>query len=120
MVYNNLETTDVCPAMKISTTCIKHSLQDERTSLQNRLLALQKEVNRIQRDNSVTKVNSTVTLGSIMLQTESIEEDKQILNEKVTESKKKRIDSQKLFQTKDTELATLKYTLSAANSAKFN
>ena len=117
MVYNNLETTDVCPVMKISTTCIKHSLQEERTSLQNRLLALQKEVNRIQRDNSVTKVNSTITLGNIILQTESIEEDKQTLNEKIIELKKKRNDSQKLFQTKDTELATLKYTLS---SAKFN
>ena len=119
MVYNNLKTTDVCPVMKISTTCIKHSLQEERTSLQNRLLALQKEENRIQRDNSVTKVNSTITLGNIMLQTESIEEDKQILNEKVIELKKKSNDSQKLFQTKDTELATLKYTLSSA-SAKFN
>jgi hypothetical protein len=111
MVYNNSETTDVCPAMKISTTFIKHSLQEERTSLQNRLLALQKEVNRIQRDNSVTKVNSTITLGNMVLQIESIEEDKQIWNEKVIDLKKKRNDSQKLFQTKDTELATLKYTL---------
>jgi hypothetical protein len=110
MVYNNSETTDECPAMKISTTCIKHSLQEERTSLHNRLMALQKEVNRIQRDNSVTKVNSTITMGNMILQIESIEEDKQILNEKVIGLKKKRNDSQKLFQTKDTELATLKYT----------
>ena len=117
MVYNDLETTDVCPVMKISPTCRKHSLQEERTFLQNRLLALQKEVNRIQRDNSVTKVNSIITLGNIILQTESIEEDKQIWNEKIIELKKKRVDSQKLFHTKDTELATLRYTLS---SAKFN
>ena len=92
-------------------------MQEERTSLQNRLPALQKEVNRIQRDNSVAKVNSIITLGNIVLQTESIEEDKQILNEKVIELKKIRNDSEKLFQTKDTELATLEYALS---SAKFN
>jgi hypothetical protein len=113
MVYNNnSETTEECP-MKISTadSIKQHSSQEERISLQNRLLALQKVVNRIQRDNSVTKVNSTITLGNMRLQIESIEEDKQILNEKVIDLKKKRNDSQKVFQTKDTELATLKYTL---------
>ncbi|MGK3741029.1 MAG: hypothetical protein ACI90V_007879 [Bacillariaceae sp.] len=113
MVYNNnSETTEECP-MKISTadSIKQNSSQEERISLQNRLLALQKVVNRIQRDNSVTKVNSTITLGNMRLQIESIEEDKQILNEKVIDLKKKRNDSQKVFQTKDTELATLKYTL---------
>ena len=80
---------------------------EERITLENRLLAMQKEFNKIQKDNLILKMKSTIALGQMKLQVESIQEDKQFLIEKFIDLKKKVEVSEQSLKVKNAELATL-------------
>jgi len=81
--------------------------REERISLENRVSALQKGLSKIQKDNSILKMKAVMTMGSMRLQIESLEEDKQFLVEKCIDLKKKMKVSQQDYNLKQTELATL-------------
>ena len=82
-------------------------IHEERISLENRLVAMQEELTKVQKENSIMKMKSTIALGQTRLQVESIQEDKQFLGEKYFELKKKVEVSEQSLNLKDNELATL-------------
>jgi fructose-1,6-bisphosphatase len=81
--------------------------REERITLENRLLGMQKELNKVQKDNLILKMKSTIALGQMRLQVESIQEDKQFLIEKFIDLKKKVEVSEQSLKLKNAELATL-------------
>jgi len=89
---------------------IEMDLREERITLKTRVFALQTRLSQIQKDNSILKMKATMTLGSMQLQLESLEEDKQFLIEKCVDLKKKMKLSQQDFKLKQAELSTLQST----------
>mmetsp|Transcript_31167 Transcript_31167/g.73451 ORF Transcript_31167/g.73451 Transcript_31167/m.73451 type:complete len:133 (+) Transcript_31167:140-538(+) len=81
---------------------------EKRIAAEHRLLELQKDLNRIRKDNSMLKLKSMITLGGMQLEIESIQEDKQFLMQKRFELNKKLHASEETIRLKDEELATLR------------
>ena len=75
--------------------------------LENRLLSMQNGLNQIKIENSILKMKSTITLGNMRLQLESLQEDNNFLCEKCVYLKKKFKVSQQSLRLKEAELATL-------------
>jgi len=81
--------------------------REEQITLENRLLTMQKEFNKVQKDNLILKMKSTIALGQMKLQVESIQEDKHFFIEKFIDLKKKVEVSEQSLKVKNAELATL-------------
>jgi len=94
--------------------CPDVDIREDKISLQNRLLAVQKELNKVQKENSILKMKSAITLGQMRLHFESIQEDNKFLIEKCFDLKKKIEVSKQSFKSKKNELATLQSTIQDA------
>ena len=81
--------------------------REERILLEDQLVAMQEVLNKVQKENYIMKMKSTITLGQMMLNIESIQEDNQFLLEKYNELKKKVDVSEKSLNLKNNELETL-------------
>lgn len=82
-------------------------LGEERLSIENRLVAMQKGLNEVQKDNSILKMKSAITLGQMRLKVDSIQEDNQFLIEKCLDLKKKVEVSEQSLNLKQIEFAKL-------------
>ena len=82
-------------------------LREERLLIENRLFAVEKGLNEVQKENSILKMKSTITLGQLRLKVESIQEDNRFLIEKCFDLKKKVEVSEQSLHLKETEFARL-------------
>jgi len=89
-------------------------LCEERLLIENRLFAMQKGLNKVQKDNSILKMKSAITLGQMRLKFESIQEDNQFLIEKCFDLKKKVEVSEQSLNLKETEFAKLQSMIQEA------
>lgn len=83
-------------------------LREEQTRLEKRVMELQEEAHQIQTDNSVMKMKATLTLGSMKLEIDSLEEDRNCLIEKLFAAHTKLRESKNDLAIKQKELETLK------------
>mmetsp|Transcript_20327 Transcript_20327/g.47787 ORF Transcript_20327/g.47787 Transcript_20327/m.47787 type:complete len:100 (-) Transcript_20327:535-834(-) len=89
-------------------------LRDERLSIEKRLFAAEIGLNEVQKENSILKMKSTITLGQMRLKVESIHEDNQFLIEKCFDLKKKVEVSEQSLHLKETEFARLQSKIQKA------
>ena len=82
-------------------------LRQERLFLETRLKAIREGLNKVQKENSLLKMKSTIALGQMKLQVESTEDDEQFFIQKCLDLQKKVQDSEESLQSKTNELATL-------------
>ncbi|VEU37858.1 unnamed protein product [Pseudo-nitzschia multistriata] len=82
-------------------------LCDERILLNHRLVELQHELIKIRKEDSVLKMKSTVTLGNMQLEFDSIREDKQFFIEKRVDLEKKLRAFEDSSRLKEVELDAL-------------
>jgi len=95
----------------------KEDIREERISLEHRLLEIQKGLNKVQKDTSILKMKSSIALGQMRLEAESIREDKQFLADKCFHLRKKIEVSERSLEMKNTELATLESMIQEAQEA---
>ncbi len=69
---------------------------------------LQEGVNQLRKENSVLKMKATLTLGSMKLHIDSLEEDRQFLIEKLLMTDMKLRESKEDLASKEKELEALK------------
>ena len=77
--------------------------------LSNRLMELQKGVDIVQKENSLLKMKTTLTLGSMRLEIDSLEEDRRFLIEKYRELRKKIEETKEDLKLKEMELHTINF-----------
>ena len=82
-------------------------LSEERIALENRLSAIREDLHQLQKEQSVMKMKSTIALGQMKLQVESVEDDKNFFVEKFLDLKKKVAASEQSLASKTNELETL-------------
>ena len=82
-------------------------LSEERIALENRLSAVREDLHQLQKEQSIMKMKSTIALGQMKLQVESVEDDKKFFVEKFLDLKKKVVASEQSLASKTNELETL-------------
>mmetsp|Transcript_12892 Transcript_12892/g.24137 ORF Transcript_12892/g.24137 Transcript_12892/m.24137 type:complete len:128 (-) Transcript_12892:1764-2147(-) len=87
-----------------------HSLREENRLLQDRLTGLQNGLFEMRKENSVLKMKVTLTLGSMRLEIDSLEEDRKFLIEKYHDLRRKIEESKEDLRVKEQELHGLKVT----------
>lgn len=95
----------------------KEDVREERISLEHRLLEIQKGLNKVQKDTSILRMKSSIALGQMRLEAESIREDKQFLADKCFHLRKKIKVSERFLETKNTELAMRQSMVQEAQEA---
>jgi chromosome segregation ATPase len=93
-------------------------LQQEQARLLHRLSDLQKEVQKDRMESDIIKMKATITLGTMTLQIESLEEDKQCLTEKCEEFEQNFIELQMEQVSKQNKIKSLQ--LEADQTANSN
>jgi hypothetical protein len=83
-------------------------LREEQSRLEKRIVELEEGAYKLQTDNSVMKMKTTLTLGSMKLQIDSLQEDRKFLIEKLFVTDMKLRASKKDLAIKEKELDTLK------------